>query len=92
MPMVKVGVVQAGSILGQRWLESAQDLPDLPIRGGSCIVGPMGEFLAQPRYGAECIVSAEIDAAGLMRAKFDFDVVGHYARPDVFEFSVKSWP
>jgi nitrilase len=71
------------------WIESAQNLPDLPIRGGSCIIGPMGEFLAEPVYGAECIISAEIDVTDLMRAKFDFDVVGHYARPDVFQFSVK---
>jgi nitrilase len=73
----------------QGWLETAQNLPELPIRGGSCIVGPMGEFLAEARYGSECIVSAEIDLGALARAKFDFDVVGHYARPDVFEFSVK---
>jgi nitrilase len=71
------------------WLEAAQNLPEPPIRGGSCIIGPMGEFLAQPVYGAECVVSADIHAADLARAKFDFDVVGHYARPDVFEFSVK---
>ena len=50
----------------------------------------MGEFLAEPVYGEETILSAEIDRSQLMRAKFDFDVVGHYARPDVFEFSVRS--
>lgn len=73
----------------QHWLETAQNLPEPPIRGGSCIIGPMGEFLAEAVYGTEHIVSAEIDVAQLARAKFDFDVVGHYARPDVFEFSVK---
>jgi nitrilase len=73
----------------QRWLETTQNLPELPIRGGSCIVGPMGEFLAEPRYGSECIVAAQIDVDDLARAKFDFDVAGHYARPDVFEFFVK---
>jgi nitrilase len=72
------------------WLNITQNLPDLPIRGGSCIVGPMGELLAEPVYGEETILSADIDLANLTRAKFDFDVVGHYARPDVFEFSVKS--
>ncbi|MGH8139254.1 MAG: carbon-nitrogen hydrolase family protein [Steroidobacteraceae bacterium] len=69
------------------WLASAQNLPDVPIRGGSCIVDPMGELLAGPSYGAEGIVSAEIDLAQLTEAKFDFDVVGHYARPDVFAFA-----
>jgi nitrilase len=50
----------------------------------------MGEFLAEPVYGEEAILSADIDLSDLTRAKFDFDVVGHYARPDVFEFSVRS--
>jgi nitrilase len=50
----------------------------------------MGELLAEPVYGEETILSADIDLADLTRAKFDFDVVGHYARPDVFAFSVKS--
>lgn len=73
----------------KEWLESAENLPDVPIRGGSCIVGPMGEMLAGPVYGEEAIVSAKIDLGLLTKAKFDFDVVGHYARPDVFEFAVK---
>jgi nitrilase len=71
------------------WLESAQDLAEIPINGGSCIVGPLGEFLAGPVYGAEAILSAEVELSALTRAKFDFDVIGHYARPDVFEFFVK---
>ncbi len=72
------------------WLEFAQNLPEVPIRGGSCIVGPMGDLLAGPLYGEEAIVSAQVDIAELPAAKFDFDVVGHYARPDVFDFAVKN--
>lgn len=72
------------------WIEAAQNLPDIPIRGGSCIVSPMGELLAGPIYGEESIVVADIDVSQLLEAKFDFDVVGHYARPDVFDFGVKS--
>jgi len=71
------------------WLDAATDLPDLAIRGGSCIVNPMGEIIAGPAYGAECVVAAEIDLDRMMTAKFDLDVVGHYARPDIFEFRVK---
>jgi nitrilase len=58
------------------------------IRGGSCIIGPLGELLAGPVYGEECILTADLDRADLARAKFDFDVVGHYARPDVFRLEV----
>jgi nitrilase len=39
-------------------------------------------------YGEEAVLTAEIDLAALPRAKYDFDVVGHYARPDVFALSV----
>jgi nitrilase len=72
------------------WLSKTENLPDVPIRGGSCIAGPMGELLVEPVYGEETILSVEIDISSLIRAKFDFDVTGHYARPDVFEFSVRS--
>jgi nitrilase len=72
-----------------KWIEATHDLPDVPIRGGSCIVSPMGELLAGPVYDGEAIVVADLDVALLMEAKFDFDVVGHYARPDVFEFGVR---
>lgn len=62
------------------------------IRGGSCIVGPLGELLTGPKYGGECILPAGLDQADLARAKFDFDVVGHYSRPDVFRLEVNEQP
>jgi nitrilase len=72
-----------------RWLETAANLPQIPIRGGSCIINPMGDIIAGPLYDAPGVLTAEIDLADLMEAKFDFDVVGHYARPDVFDFAVR---
>jgi nitrilase len=65
---------------------------DAVIRGGSCIIGPLGELLAGPLYGEESILTAELDRANLARAKFDFDVVGHYARSDVFQLHVNERP
>lgn len=65
---------------------------DALIRGGSCIIGPLGRVLAGPRFGEECILTAELDRRDLARAKFDFDVVGHYARPDVFRLEVNEQP
>jgi nitrilase len=65
---------------------------DVLIRGGSCIVGPLGQLLAGPRFGEECLLTADLDRADLARAKFDFDVVGHYSRPDVFRLEVNEQP
>jgi len=62
------------------------------IRGGSCIVTPFGEFLAGPSYGEETILTAEIDLAEIVKGKFDLDVVGHYARPDLFQLEVDERP
>jgi nitrilase len=57
-------------------------------RGGSCIVGPLGDLLAGPDYEGETILTADLDLDDLAGAKFDFDAVGHYARPDVFRLEV----
>ncbi|HEY0290191.1 MAG TPA: carbon-nitrogen hydrolase family protein [Pseudomonas sp.] len=58
------------------------------INGGSVIVGPMGNVLAGPFTGERGLLTAQIDTDELIRARYDFDVVGHYARPDVFELVV----
>jgi len=61
-------------------------------RGGSCIVDPFGKFLAKPNFEDEAILIAEIDRAQIIRGKMDLDVVGHYARPDVFQLHVDERP
>jgi nitrilase len=58
------------------------------MEGGSCIVGPLGQLLAGPVFNEECILAAELDLDEITRAKFNFDVVGHYARPDIFQLRV----
>lgn len=58
------------------------------INGGSLIVGPLGDVLAGPLHGQTGLLTATIDIDELMRARYDFDVVGHYARPDVFTLEV----
>ncbi|MFE0014974.1 carbon-nitrogen hydrolase family protein [Mesorhizobium sp. NPDC059054] len=65
------------------------DDPDLVMmRGGSAIISPLGKVLAGPDFTGETILYADIDPGEVMRAKFDFDVTGHYARPDVFSLVV----
>jgi nitrilase len=58
------------------------------IQGGSVIVSPLGEVLAGPLHDTEGLLVANIDPADCERGKFDLDVVGHYARPDVFDLRV----
>jgi nitrilase len=58
------------------------------IAGGSVIVGPMGDILAGPLLGEAGLLSAQINTDDLVLARYDYDVVGHYARPDIFELSV----
>jgi nitrilase len=60
--------------------------------GGSCIVNPLGELIAGPVYDEEAILTADFDLADIVRGKFDFDAVGHYARPDVFQLTVNETP
>lgn len=62
------------------------------MRGGSMIVDPLGGVLAGPDYSGETILFADIDPDAVVRGKYDFDVVGHYARPDVFRLDVNVAP
>jgi nitrilase len=69
------------------------DDPETVIaRGGSCIIGPLGDVLAGPDYEDETILLADLDRDEIARARLDFDVVGHYARPDIFRLEVNEQP
>ena len=68
--------------------ELASQPEDVVCLGGSCIVGPLGEVLAGPDFNGETILFADIDLDDVARAKYDFDVTGHYSRPDLFRLEV----
>ncbi len=105
---VKVAVVQATPVLFNRdaTVEKACQLireaaskgvelaeqADVMCRGGSAIISPLGEVIAAPLYDEEGILCAELDMGEIVRSKVDFDVVGHYARPDVFQLLVNKQP
>lgn len=73
-------------------IEDLDDQPEIMCRGGSVIVSPLGEVLAGPLFDEEGILTADLDLSEIVRAKLDFDVVGHYARSDVFKLSVDDRP
>lgn len=64
--------------------ESSDEL----CRGGSAIISPLGQYIQGPLYHQEGILYADLDLAQIEEARFDFDVTGHYARPDVFTLVV----
>lgn len=66
--------------------------PDIMSGGGSVILSPMGEVLAGPLWGQEGLLTADLDFTVLAKSKLDFDGVGHYARPDVFQLIVAKQP
>jgi len=60
------------------------------LKGGSCIVGPLGQYIAEPVYEKEAILYADLDIGDCIRGKLDMDVMGHYSRPDVFTLYVNT--
>lgn len=68
------------------------DPQTLLMRGGSCIISPLGQVLTGPHFDGERILTADLDLADITRGKYDLDVVGHYARPDVFRLHVDETP
>ena len=86
-------------VLAAGLIMSPQDLPlpslntpelsdrsdNLLLRGGSCIIGPDGQYIAGPVFDEETILIAELDLTVLDKEKMTLDVTGHYHRPDVFD-------
>jgi nitrilase len=66
-------------------LESA---PEVMCTGGSAIVDPMGNYVAGPVFGKEDILIGDLDLSLIAKSRYDLDINGHYARPDVFRLLV----
>ncbi len=62
--------------------------PDIMSRGGSAIIDPNGNYLAGPLFDSAGILYANLDLSLIAKSRFDFDVIGHYARPDIFQLIV----
>jgi nitrilase len=60
--------------------------------GDSAVVDPDGKFVVEPLHARQEVVYAEILPAQLRGPRWQLDVAGHYARPDVFELTVNREP
>lgn len=56
--------------------------------GGSGVIGPDGAWVKRPLTGEPGVVLATIDLGEREARSHDLDVVGHYARPDVFDLTI----
>ncbi len=93
-------------VLGSGTLLRGSDIPaDLPGRsvlypdadewvnpGDSVVIAPGGGIVAGPLHREEAILFAEIDRGRVGAARRALDVVGHYARPDIFRLHVDTQP
>ena len=62
--------------------------PEILANGGSCIAGPDGEWLVAPVLNAESLIYHTLDFNRVYEERQNFDVVGHYSRPDVTKLIV----
>jgi len=90
-------VVAMGQILKKKSVPaSLQIAPEIAgndseylLDGGSCIIDPNGEYLLEPQYGVEKIICHNLPPLqDLYTERMNLATSGHYARPDVFSFSV----
>ena len=73
-------------------LQAQDEIAKLPAkvcRGGSCIVDPYGHYLTEPVWDKEAVIYAELDMSKVAASRMEFDVCGHYARPDVLKLVIE---
>lgn len=69
--------------------DALKDKPEqMLLNGGSCIVGPDGQYVMEPVWGQEGVFTAEVDLNRCYEEKMSLDVTGHYQRNDVFQLDV----
>jgi nitrilase len=68
--------------------EILQHAPNILANGGSCIAGPDGEWIIAPIIEKEMLIISTIDFNKVLEERQNFDVVGHYARPDITKLTV----
>ncbi len=61
-------------------------LGDVVCRGGSCVIDPYGHPCSSTVWDKEEIIYAELDMQKVPASRMEFDVCGHYSRPDVLKF------
>lgn len=80
------------SMYPDKYQSLVKNEPEVLCPGGSVIISPLGKVLAGPLFGRAGALLADLDLQETTMSKLDFDVIGHYARNDIFAFDVKNQP
>lgn len=80
------------SMYPEKYLSYVANEPEDICPGGSLIVTPLGEVVEGPLFGESGALIAELELNDINRSKLDFDVIGHYARNDIFNLTIKNQP
>jgi len=65
-----------------------KNAPETLVNGGSCIAGPDGEWILEPVINKEGLFYETLDFSRVLQERQNFDVAGHYSRPDVTKLHV----
>ncbi|MFN3242530.1 MAG: carbon-nitrogen hydrolase family protein [Planctomycetota bacterium] len=63
-------------------------LPEVSGNGGSCIAAPDASWVVEPVVDREALIVAELDHAFVRRERQNFDISGHYARPEILHIEL----
>lgn len=80
------------SMVPEKYQKLVVNEPEVMCAGGSVIVSPLGKIIAGPLFNSSGALIAELDLDEIKESKLDFDVIGHYARNDIFKLNVLNQP
>jgi predicted amidohydrolase len=86
--VVAVGQMQSVAAIPEG-LTLAGPAPDFLLNGGSCVIGPTGDFILEPQFDFEGILYVEMPPLHkLLAERMNLATSGHYQRHDVFRLKV----
>ena len=91
-------VMAAGQLMRVKDIPSELEVPSglknnpqkYILSGGSCIIGPDGEFVVSPVFEDEKLIVSDIDLQSTVEERMTLDTSGHYQRNDIFKFEVNT--
>lgn len=88
--------VGVGQVMRVKDIPAGLELPEklknqpehMLLNGGSCVVGPDGQFVLDPQWDKQGVFTVEVDLSRCYEERLALDVTGHYQRNDVFSLEV----